>query len=267
MNPRFLSGFLQTMTTRTWIRTLSIAAAVSAVAVAAAPAQQPAAPAPQAPARTTPPPDIRLSDEFKLSRWAYPTRNAKVRVEARNNARSFARLRFKTEDGFPEIYLLLTRRVAANGESWVRIRYPGRPNGRTGWVPREAVGEFHVVRKALIVNRKTLRATLYRDGKRIFRTRIGVGKLGTPTPGGRFYVREKFKVRHNTALYGPRAIGTSAYAPTLSDWPNGGVVGLHGTGQPHLIPGRPSHGCVRFRNRDIRRLYRLIPRGMPVEIR
>jgi lipoprotein-anchoring transpeptidase ErfK/SrfK len=133
-------------------------------------------------------------------------------------------------------------------------------------VPRDALGEFRVVRKALIVNRKTLRATLYRNGRRIFRARIGIGKRGTPTPGGRFYVREKFKVRGN-GLYGVRAIGTSAYAPTLSDWPNGGVVGLHGTDQPHLIPGRPSHGCVRFRNRDIKRLYRLLPRGTPVQIR
>jgi hypothetical protein len=242
--------------------TAALAAATSAIAAAAAWAQE----APSAPER---PPDIVLSDEFKLSRWAYPTRQAKVRVEPRNDARSFTHLRFKTEDGYPEIYLLLVRRAASNGESWVRIRVPGRPNGRTGWVPRAALGDFHIVRKALIVNRKTLRATLYRNGRRIFRVPIGVGKQGTPTPGGRFYVREKFKVARtgNRGLYGTRAFGTSAYAPTLSDWPNGGVVGLHGTGKPHLIPGRPSHGCVRFRNRDIERLYRLLPRGTPVEIR
>ena len=44
--------------------------------------------------------------------------------------------------------------------------------------------------------------------------------------------------------YGPWAFGTSAYS-VLSDWPGGGVIGIHGTNQPHLIPGRPSHGCVR----------------------
>lgn len=249
------------MTMRAWTTTAILAATSAAYAAGGAWAQETAPGAIR-------PPDIVLSDEFRLSRWAYPTRNAKIRVEPRPGARSFTRLRFRTEDGYPEIYLLLRRRAAANGESWVRIRVPGRPNGRTGWVPRAALGEFHVVRKALLVNRKTLRATLYDDGRRIFQARIGIGKRGTPTPGGRFYVREKFKVKGpGNGLYGTRAIGTSAYAPTLSDWPKGGVVGLHGTGEPHLIPGRPSHGCVRFRNRAIEQLYRLLPRGTPIEIR
>jgi lipoprotein-anchoring transpeptidase ErfK/SrfK len=34
-----------------------------------------------------------------------------------------------------------------------------------------------------------------------------------------------------------------------------------------LIPGRPSHGCVRVPNGPIRRLARLMPVGTPVEIR
>jgi lipoprotein-anchoring transpeptidase ErfK/SrfK len=67
-------------------------------------------------------------------------------------------------------------------------------------------------------------------------------------------------------IYGTHAIGTSAYAPTLSDWPGGGVVGLHGTNQPQLIPGRPSHGCIRLRNADVARFYKLAPRGTPVRI-
>ena len=39
------------------------------------------------------------------------------------------------------------------------------------------------------------------------------------------------------------------------------MVGLHGTNEPGLIPGRPSHGCIRLRNRDILTLYRLAPRA------
>jgi len=42
---------------------------------------------------------------------------------------------------------------------------------------------------------------------------------------------------------------------------------MHGTSQPELIPGRPSHGCVRLRNRDIERLYRLTPVGTPLRIK
>ena len=47
---------------------------------------------------------------------------------------------------------------------------------------------------------------------------------------------------------------TSATSPTLTDWPGGGIVGVHGTNTPGLIPGRISHGCVRLRNADILKL-------------
>ena len=45
------------------------------------------------------------------------------------------------------------------------------------------------------------------------------------------------------------------------------MIGFHGTNQPGLIPGRPSHGCIRLRNHDIARFYRLVPVGTPVRIR
>ena len=70
----------------------------------------------------------------------------------------------------------------------------------------------------------------------------------------------------NAPVYGPFALGTSAYAPTLSEWPGGGVVGIHGTNEPQLIPGRPSHGCVRMRDADIARLWSLIGLGTPIQI-
>jgi lipoprotein-anchoring transpeptidase ErfK/SrfK len=45
------------------------------------------------------------------------------------------------------------------------------------------------------------------------------------------------------------------------------VIGLHGTSRPGLIPGRPSHGCIRLKNPDIERLYALTPIGTPLLIR
>lgn len=65
--------------------------------------------------------------------------------------------------------------------------------------------------------------------------------------------------------YGPYAFGTGAYS-TLSDWPGGGVIGIHGTNQPGLIPGAPSHGCIRVPNGAISRLWPLLPIGTPVVI-
>ena len=92
-----------------------------------------------------------------------------------------------------------------------------------------------------------------------------MGAPGTPTPKGRFWIRER--LRGFGGSYGPWAFGTSAYSNTLTGWPGGGVIGIHGTDQPGLIPGRPSHGCVRVPNWKISRLARLMPIGTPVRIR
>jgi hypothetical protein len=208
----------------------------------------------------------RLSNERTLSRWAHADVRARVLARPAADARGVARLRWYTEDGRREVYLALERRRGRDGRTWVRVRVPMRPNGRTGWVRREALGRLHVVRTFLRIDRGRQRATLFRSGRPVWRAPVGVGAPGTPTPAGRFYVRERLRVRERDSLYGPLAFGTSAYS-RLSEWPGGGVVGIHGTNQPQLIPGRPSHGCVRVRNRAIRRLDRLMAVGTPVRIR
>jgi L,D-transpeptidase catalytic domain len=212
-----------------------------------------------------PPGMKRLSDERTITRWAYPNNHAKVRSRPAEGARTVARLHWHTEDRLPEIYVVLASWRDAHGTTWAKIRVPKRPNGVTGWVPRGALRQYTTVREFIDLNRSTLRATLYRSGRKIMSARVGIGTAANPTPRGRFYIREKFRVKGNP-VYGPYAMGTSAYAPRLTDWPGGGVVGLHGTNQPGLIPGRPSHGCIRLRNEAITRLYRLVPRGTPIHI-
>ena len=207
--------------------------------------------------------NARMSDERTLTRWAHPYIRARVRYAPDPDSKSFTRLRFHTEDGPLEVYLVLQSRVDDKERTWLQIRVPGRPNGQKGWIPREALGPFHTVRTHLRINRSTLRATLYNRGRRVWSTRIGVGKRATPTPAGNFYVRERLKALGG--LYGPWAFGTSAYS-VLSDWPGGGVVGIHGTDQPELIPGRPSHGCIRMPNRKIRQLVKRMRIGTPVKI-
>ena len=212
-----------------------------------------------------PPGMVQLSNETTTTKWAYTADLQPVFSRPSGGAHRVARLHLLTEDSFPEVYLVLDSWKSSAGNTWLKIRVPKRPNGLTGWVRRSALGDLRTVHTQLRVNKHTLRVTLYKSAKKIFTARIGVGKASTATPSGHFWIREKFHVGGHT-LYGPRAIGTSAYAPTLSEWPGGGVVGLHGTDQPGLIPGRPSHGCVRLRNRDILRLYKLAPKGTPVDI-
>ncbi len=206
-----------------------------------------------------------LSNLRTRSRWAYPASEALIHVAPSARARVSGRLRFLTGDGQAQIYLALGSAKLPSGQSWIQIEVPARPNGQRGWIPADALQELHTVNGYLLVDQSTLRATLYRDGRVVFSAPIGVGKPGTVTPAGHFYVVEKL-ITVNDPVYGPYALGTSAYAPTLSEWPGGGVVGIHGTDEPQLIPGRPSHGCVRMRDVDITRLWHIIAVGTPIDI-
>lgn len=205
-----------------------------------------------------------LSNLKTLSRWAYPQAGAAAHASPSARSRVLGHLRFLTEDGQAEIYLAL-RSYTMGRRSWIQVTLPGRPNGIAGWVPANALGELQVVHDYLRVDRETLRATLFRDGRAIWSAPVGVGRPSLPTPTGHFYVREKLRAI-GSPVYGPYALGTSAYAPALTEWPGGGVVGIHGTNEPQLIPGRPSHGCIRLRNADITSLWRLIRLGTPIEV-
>jgi L,D-transpeptidase catalytic domain len=209
----------------------------------------------------------RLSNERTLTRWAHTNVIGPIRSKPSHESRRVGRLRWNTEDGVPEVYVVLRSRLDDIRRVWLKVRVPGRPNGRTGWVREEQLSNLKVVETHLTIDRRTLTATLRKRGKRIWRSRIGVGKPGTVTPKGRFWIRERLRNLGGNPVYGPWAFGTSAYSDTLTDWPGGGVVGIHGTNQPELIPGRPSHGCVRVPNAKIRRLVKLMPIGTPVRIR
>jgi hypothetical protein len=243
-------------------RTLALATAVTLVALGLALAATVAA---ARAAAAGEPVLTRLSDLRTLSRWAYPDAEAAVRASPSARARAIGRLRLLTSDGQAELYVALASARLASGRTWIEIELPARPNGQTGWVPRGALESLHTVDGYLLVDRTRLTATLFRDGRAIFSAPIGVGKPGTITPPGSFYVMEKL-ITVNAPAYGPYALGTSAYAPTLGEWPGGGVVGIHGTDEPQLIPGRPSHGCIRMRNADITRLWRLIALGTPIDV-
>ena len=237
---------------KAWVRSLALLVTLALPASAGAGAQ--------------PAGSERLSDGRTFAHWAHPERREAVRSLPSRTSPRIARIHSRTEDRFPEVYPVLRRFTDRDGHTWLRIRIPMRPNGRTGWVRDSALGPLYRVRTRLVVDRGRLHATLYRSGRPIWRSRIGVGKAGTPTPAGHFWIREKFRVANPGGIYGPWAFGTGAYS-RLSDWPGGGVIGIHGTNEPELIPGRPSHGCVRVPNPAIRRLAAVMPIGTPVRIR
>lgn len=197
--------------------------------------------------------------------WAPVRQDAVARDRPDAGGRTIGRITTRTPEGTSNIVSVLGRGKDARGRLWVRVRLPVLPNNTTGWLPRSALGGYGVVQTRLVVDLERLTATLFRSGRPIFRAPVGVGKDAWPTPSGRFYIRDKL-TRFRSAFYGPLAFGTSARSVVLTDWPAGGFIGIHGTNQPELLPGRVSHGCIRLRNPDILRLARLMPVGTPLTI-
>jgi hypothetical protein len=190
-----------------------------------------------------------------------------VLARPRAGARRVAVLRQFRPDFRPQYVLALSVTRDRQGEpAWYRISVPGRPNGRTGWVRAGAV-ELRPVHKRLLVDRGARRFE-YWEGDRLVRSgRVAVGKRGAETPTGLFYVTWKFDPRTDPewSILGNFAFETSAYSK-LTDWPGGGIVGLHGTPWPHLLGRAVSHGCVRLHNRDVEFLRTRVPLGTPIEI-
>jgi lipoprotein-anchoring transpeptidase ErfK/SrfK len=222
-------------------------------------------PTPIAPAFVPPAPQgLRGLDHESL--WA-PVRHPSVaRSEPRADAPIVAPLPATTPEGTGNLALVIGRAEDGEGRVWLRVRLATRPNNRTGWVPRGAVGGYRPVRTRLVVELGRLHATLYRGGEAVFRAPVGIGKPAWPTPAGEFYIRNRLR-GFGSPAYGPVAFGTSATSAVLTDWPAGGFIGIHGTDRPELLPGRVSHGCIRMRNDDIMHLARLMPVGTPLTIR
>jgi hypothetical protein len=208
-----------------------------------------------------------LSDySAEAYRWAFVVRRTAVRSGPSRGARIVSRLSTTTPEYFPNLVQTLNSVQLRNGQKWVRVRLAILPNSATGWVRRGALGRYRLLRTRLVVDRGRLRATLFRAGRPIFRSIIGVGQSHWPTPRGHFYVREVLS-GYNMPAYGPIAMGLSARSPVLTDWPGGGFIGIHGTNAPGILPGRVSHGCIRMPNSNILRLRRLMPLGTPVQVR
>jgi lipoprotein-anchoring transpeptidase ErfK/SrfK len=163
----------------------------------------------------------------------------------------------------PTTLLALGERADARGVRWLRVSLPMRPNGRVGWVRASAVAT-RPVRRAIVVDLSTRTLRLVERGRTRFRTRVAIGRPGMETPTGSFYLTATFKPKER--YLGAFAFETSAYSK-LSEWPGGGVVGLHGTSQPWLLGKAVSHGCVRMSNHAARVLKRLTPAGTPLRIR
>jgi lipoprotein-anchoring transpeptidase ErfK/SrfK len=206
-----------------------------------------------------------LSSQRFVTRWTVVRRATLAHASPTPRAPVVAEVQGHAPEGTPNLVPVLGTAARSDG-LWVKVRLPALPNGSIGWVHRRSLGPYESVTTHLVVDRARLRATLYRGGKPVLSAPVGVGTDTSPTPAGEFNVRSKL-TRYASAFYGPIAFGTTARSAALTDWPDGGFVGIHGTNEPQLLPGRVSHGCIRLRNGDILRLAQLMPVGTPITIR
>jgi hypothetical protein len=211
------------------------------------------------------PRSTKLTDE-KIAHWAVLMGRTVVRAKPSLASRVVTILPAGTPDGTQNDVLVLSRIDISPRSSWYWVRLPILPNNTLGYVQKRDLSPLFSVNTHLYINRGATTATLKRNGQVVFKTRIGVGKSYWPTPRGEFYVRDKL-TNFDNPFYGPLAFGISARSAVLTDWPGGGYVGIHGTNEPHLIPGHISHGCIRLRNAAILALGRLMHVGTPVTIR
>ena len=123
--------------------------------------------------------------------------------------------------------------------------------GEFAWIPEIAPAGPML----LLVNVRTQRAVLYRNGVPIGATTVSTGKEGHETPTGVFTVLQK-QIEHYSSKY------DNAPMPFMERLTWGGVA-LHAGS----LPGRPaSHGCIRLPRRFAQLLYGVTTLGMTVVI-
>lgn len=169
--------------------------------------------------------------------------------------------------GFPTTIPIVAERLRADCRAtWFRVRVRSYPNGQLAWLRAGTVATSRI-RKRVVVDVSQHRLFLYKRGKLALSTPAAVGKPGTPTPIGRFYITQRFILTNPHGPYGSRALGISAFSDVLRSWRDGGPIGIHGTNEPFSIGKAVSHGCIRLPDAAIVRLFKQVPLATPVIIR
>ena len=146
---------------------------------------------------------------------------------------------------------------------WYRALLPVRPNGTTGWISADQVNTEQVS-DYLLVSLSNYRLDHYVNAKLVDSFQMGIGVPATPTPTGTFYV---WAIQTDPGPpYDPVIFALNGFSPTLSNWPYGGIVGVHGWADAGVIGKQVSNGCLRLRQADAKKLEDTLPIGTPIQI-
>jgi lipoprotein-anchoring transpeptidase ErfK/SrfK len=160
-------------------------------------------------------------------------------------------------------FAVVGRSLDEAGERWYRVLLGTEPNESTGWVRGSDVRTRLVADRIEVdLSGRVLRH--WRDGELIHRFKVGIGKPGTPTTPGEFFVWARFPSDPASA-YGSYLLGLSGFSEVLTEWPGGGRMAIHGTDDPSDAGRQVSFGCARVANHQMLKL-RDVPMGTPVSI-
>jgi lipoprotein-anchoring transpeptidase ErfK/SrfK len=187
-----------------------------------------------------------------------------VRVAPNPKARVIRVMHQFRSDYRAQVMFAVRSATGTDGEPWYRVSIPMRPNGTYGWVPAKTVS-LHPTHSQIVVNLVNRTIDLYRFNKHKWHGKVAIGAPGRETPVGHYFVAARFVPYHDSFL-GVFAVETSAYSK-LTEWPGGGVVGIHGTSEPQLLGMAVSHGCVRVSNQTALKLKAYAPLGTPIWIK
>jgi lipoprotein-anchoring transpeptidase ErfK/SrfK len=165
------------------------------------------------------------------------------------------------ENGAPLVFL-----VEEDHGEWLKVLLPIRPNGSTGFVKASDVTVSENPYR-IDIELASHRLTVSKGNEVIVDEPIGVGTASTPTPGGKYYLKELLQPPDPNGTYGPYAYGLSGFSNVLEEFNGGdGVIGIHGTNEPEAIGTDVSHGCIRVSNAAITEMAGILPLGTPVHI-
>jgi lipoprotein-anchoring transpeptidase ErfK/SrfK len=185
-----------------------------------------------------------------------------ARVQPSDAARRVTGLHEFRPDFRAQYVLAVAGRRDKHGDLWVKLRLQLRPNGTFGWIRASAV-QLSTVHNQIVVHRGLRKIDLLQDGKVVAEAPVAIGSPGRETPLGNYYVTARFVP--DDPFLGIFAVETSAYSK-MTEWPGGGLVGIHGTSAPQLLGQAVSHGCVRVSNATAALLRRYAPLGTPISI-
>jgi len=165
--------------------------------------------------------------------------------------------------------LLVLEATDRDGEEWLRVLLPTRPDGSSGWVPRERV-QLERTPYWIEVHLDARTVDVYRSGSLVRDAHAVVGAPATPTPTGLAAIYESVRQADPHRFDGAWVLPLTTLSKALRHFEGGpGRIGIHGRAGASLadpLGSARSHGCVRVPNAFVTWLGGHVPLGTPVLI-